>query len=461
VYRLARLGHLITNLQSPDFQLREDAAEALDEMSVWIKDSRAVEPLTAALKDSDTDVRYHATEALGEIKDPRAVVALIATLRHPDAHVRECSAQVLGEIKDPRAVDALTATLRDPDAQVRERAVQALGEIKDLRVVDALIAALRDSDSQAQSYAAQALGRIKDLRAVDPLMVLLQTTNWDSSANRDARDALDVLGMHPLLEAISQVTGCYGPVFGGLDTLRKSRITVVIEPFIAELNDSKGDEARKCAARVLGKMKDPRAVDALIAALEDKGLRVIDPVVIEQEEAAHRPVDTGRSPRGEAATALGEIKDPRAIRPLIDALKDPDAELSHGAARALSKFGEPVVEPMVGALKDSDPGFRRKAARVLGGINAPSAVSALLAAWRERDTAVIAGAISFFVRRAEPGSEGILIDTLNKSGDEYTANVLLNCNNAQMEAAAREWATRNGYQIASGSPDEDATWGKR
>ena len=42
--------------------------------------ARAVEPLVAALKDSETPLRWAAAEALGRIKDPRAVGPLVAVL---------------------------------------------------------------------------------------------------------------------------------------------------------------------------------------------------------------------------------------------------------------------------------------------------------------------------------------------------------------------------------------------
>ena len=57
-----------------------------------------MEPLIAALKDGDSDVRKAAAEALGEIKDPRAVEPLIAALKDEYSYVRQAAAEALDHL---------------------------------------------------------------------------------------------------------------------------------------------------------------------------------------------------------------------------------------------------------------------------------------------------------------------------------------------------------------------------
>lgn len=83
------------------------------------------------------------------------------------------------------------------------------------------------------------------------------------------------------------------------------------------------------------------AVESLIPVLKDKHSRV----------------------RSEAAVVLGNIKDPRAVEPLIAAIKD--TQVRWDAARALVKIGGPAVEPLIAALKDKDRLARQGAAAVL------------------------------------------------------------------------------------------------
>jgi HEAT repeat protein len=57
--------------------------------------------------------------------------------------------------------------------------------------------------------------------------------------------------------------------------------------------------------------------------------------------------------RGIAADALGEIGDARAIDPLIAGLNDkPSYHLPWAATKALAKFGSPAVERLIGMMKD-------------------------------------------------------------------------------------------------------------
>ena len=74
----------------------------------------------------DWEVRWDAARALGEIKDPRAVEPLSAALKDENEYVRKAAAYALGEIKDPRAVEPLIAALKDEELHVRWAAAEAL-----------------------------------------------------------------------------------------------------------------------------------------------------------------------------------------------------------------------------------------------------------------------------------------------------------------------------------------------
>jgi HEAT repeat protein len=112
--------------------------------------------------------------------------------------------------------------------------------------------------------------------------------------------------------------------------------------FVDEMGDTTADlvmdliygprEIRLDAARALGETGDQRAVSPLIDALKDadSGIRVA------------------------AADALGIIGDANAVDPLIAALKDLAWDVRVNAVRALGEIGEPAVDPLIRTLKDED-----------------------------------------------------------------------------------------------------------
>jgi HEAT repeat protein len=114
---------------------------------------------------------------------------------------------------------------------------------------------------------------------------------------------------------------------------------IVLEPLIKALGDK--DRGHN-AAEALGDIGDKRAVEPLIKALSDGGQEV----------------------RESAARALGEIGDKRAVKPLIKALEDEDYSVRAIAAGALGNIGDKrAVEPLIKALKDKDFNVRYKAAK--------------------------------------------------------------------------------------------------
>jgi len=333
---------------------------------------------------------YGQTDHVGE---------LIAALNTWDGEARSSAAAALGATKDPRAVKPLIALLKDPDYSVRDRARDALVEIG-APAVELLIVALRNTDSDVRDRATRALGALKDPRAVEPLIMALK--------------------------------------------------------------DDPDSDVRKSAAAALGAAKDPRAVEPLIVALKaPDALRIRDSGVGMREfkDPASLPKDADWKVRKNAAEALGALKDHRAVEPLIAALEDWNSGVRDSAAGALKGIGAPAVEPLIAALRDPNAWLRLGAARVLGERREPRVVNALLNASGNRDPAVLAGAYQLFINRGKPGSENALIQALTRFGSEDMAEALLNCGNLKLEAVAREWFTARGFFVHTMFGVGGASWG--
>jgi HEAT repeat protein len=130
---------------------------------------------------------------------------------------------------------------------------------------------------------------------------------------------------------------------------------------------------RATAAKSLGQVKDPQAIKNLVNVLGDREWFV----------------------RKRAAEALSKIGEP-AIEPLIDALKDRNGLVRERAAEALSKIGEPAIEPLIDALKDRNGLVRERAAEVLGEIGNEKSVRPLLETFHDEELYVSARAVLAF-----------------------------------------------------------------
>jgi HEAT repeat protein len=377
-----------------------------------LKTRRDKKALIKALRYKDKDVRYAAAEALGRLrwkpaKDETAgwywmakrdwdkcvalgalaVEPLSAALKDEEWDVRQAAARALGKIKDPRAVKPLIAALKDEKWDVRQAAAEALGEIG-APAVEPLIAALKGENKDVRQAAAAMLGRLGWQPGRD------ETAGWYwmVKGDWDKCVALGALAVEPLIAALKD--GSFSVRKAAAEALGKIGDPRAVEPLIAALKD-KDEYVRKAAAYALGKIKDPRAVEPLIAALKDQNSDV----------------------RAAAAYALGEIKDPRAVEPLIAALGD---EKSSGvrkaaAAKALGKIKDPrAVEPLIAALKDKDSDVRKAAAEALDHLGWKPAQDES-AAWYWATKGKWNACVDIGAPAVQP-----LITTLGSTNDPYT-----------------------------------------
>ena len=105
--------------------------------------------------------------------------------------------------------------------------------------------------------------------------------------------------------------------------------------------------------------------------------------------------DRSTSMRRYAVRGLAERPAREAVLPLARALRhDSDACIRTGAARALARTGDPrAVEPLIAALKDQDVGVRRAAVRALGALKDRRAVEPVIRALKRQEYDVFHAAV--------------------------------------------------------------------
>jgi HEAT repeat protein len=147
------------------------------------------------------------------------------------------------------------------------------------------------------------------------------------------------------------------------------------------------------AAEALGEIGDERAVEPLLDALKNDETGGVRWKAVEALSKMGTPAVAGLiaalqhdddDVRWKAAIGLGEIGDPKAIPPLINLLCDEDRFVRSRAAYALSMIGEPAVDPLICALRDGDGNLRWGAAIALGKIQNPRAIIPLIRALADK-----------------------------------------------------------------------------
>ena len=129
------------------------------------------------------------------------------------------------------------------------------------------------------------------------------------------------------------------------DALAPLRDPLAVEPLVALLSDD-NPGVRRAAVGALSARGGFRVVEPLVAALAD-----IDPEVqVAASAAVYRRLmtDTDQDARRATAVALGKLRDPNAIDPLIKAVSDADEGVGLAAIRALQAIGDiRAVLPLV------------------------------------------------------------------------------------------------------------------
>lgn len=286
-------------LDHPERSIRQMAARSLlklePENPIWL--------YLVGMNSQSQEQRVRSSLSLQEFLLPESVSALLRAISDESKQVRKQAILSLGQLKAKQSHALILEALKDWHRDVREAAVEALGNLQDQNDTEKLKEMLQDPDIRVRQACLRALAQFHEF---DPIHETL------SDPYPEVRQAaLEVLGTYQRQESSPQI----------LELLMKDSESSV----------------RAQAASSLGIFASGKNSEALIQALEDPALEV----------------------RWAATEALGSLKDPQAIEPLMQILTASsedylvDIRLQQLAITALGKMRAQKSLPIIIKLAHS------------------------------------------------------------------------------------------------------------
>lgn len=396
-------------LMNEDLEVRDQIGVELDEFQYLLRFGwQAVPPLIAMLDDEDDYVRAVASEALDRFAgDSRVVEPLIAALGDPCPDVRASAACPLAETGHAKALDALIAAATDPEANVRFQAIQALRDFKSSRrAADAVAVVMRtDSDTKNRLDAAkflEAMGAFSELKwALD--------NGLDMEKQTIAR-ALGEVGGDGAFEHLVLLLRS-----GGDKDEQAELLAFASELWGATsgnlnglMSCMEGNDAydQREAALALGQLGDSRAIPYLQAALENPHFHVVTAAAtalcaLDRESGVSALIELLQSPdqrmlKWPGPLGFGAARDARITDRLIEMLASDDAALRRFAGRELAEAGDVRAEgPLREAVAQGDA-WATKALRSLGCVGPIDGLAVLISSDDPRQALSAARAMSYF-----------------------------------------------------------------
>lgn len=293
--------------------------------------------------------------------------------------IRNEAIKALGLLKDPSAIEPLIRRLqKGRTLSVNLKwAILEFGE----EAISPLIDLLSDENKVVRLKVAEILGGTRNIKAVEPLIQMLQDNDW--LVRKEAVKSLGIIGdkraidalipmLEDLFESIREEADMWLSRLGWqpegsppIPDIKALLANSDVEGLIEATAYKKDVKILAAAVDALGELRDPRAIVPLISLL-----------------GGDWNIHEYLGPHEKMVNALAKIGSP-AVDPLITTLRDAkrssdpyldeDKNLRAGTARALGKIGDPkAIDELIPALWDKIPFVRLSAADALGAIGDPA-----------------------------------------------------------------------------------------
>ncbi len=300
----AAVAGLARALQDPDEYVRKSAVMALRRIS----GQAAGEALRQALADRSEQVVLQAVNGLRDIRDKGAVEPLIRVLARRERSLQLAATEALVRI-GPDAVGLLMAVFEDKvlRRKIGTQVMKILVEIGS-RAIEALLAALQQDSQVIQVTAISVLGRVGDHRIVRPLVDLflrdprMQEAVVATLARLEERGVVDgsegahvdreIMPPKMVVEAFSGrprgevVEQLRAALENPMPKVRRFALRVLYALFgdgaadqLLTSLDDEDVEVKRLAIKILGKLRDKRVIEPLVALVQKEGGEQVEEAV--------------------------------------------------------------------------------------------------------------------------------------------------------------------------------------
>jgi HEAT repeat protein len=357
--------------------------------------------------------------AIGLLSDPTEAFSLLESL--PDSvdytvlRVRTRASRYRGH-SSPEQAERLAVDIREvvanielcPDDLLQRLSHAVLGMHKEVAslVTSHVSSLLHDSELTLRCRAIKFIAAAK----LPGACVAITPSLWaeDDAVRKTAAYALGELGdvaAIPLLVRAFLTNGDTTVFADAADAIERIGGKQAVAALVTILSDkSLFRNFRWPAAQALGRLRDPVALVPLLEAIDDSAEIVRSHVVEALGQFTDRRAvaalitclfDPEVSVRTAAADALGTARDPAAIDHLLKAMEDGHNGVKISAARALLTIAPAdLIEPLRRAIADTKSTWRGYAAELLGKVLGTEALPTLLLISRDPDPDLRRGAAS-------------------------------------------------------------------
>jgi HEAT repeat protein len=279
---------------------------------------------------------------------------------------------------------------KSKDPEIREEVLCLLSAKAGAKDIGLFARGLLDENMNVRRAATKAIALIPPStvpECVDALLPLLR--NPDFTLRKSAALALQSLNCHP---ETPEPNALFHIALGNFENITAEEGAV--EPLLNALKTGPLPVqvgAAQALKDLQQKMEDRRIIGPLLDALKDSEANL----------------------RAAAANALGHSSDERRISPLLKAFKDSVPLVRVAAAEAIGRTGNAAyLKNFLPLLKDESFEVRETAVTELARIQTPEALDLIISALKDRDADVRKRAVEGLGKLRDPRSVGALISTL-------------------------------------------------